>query len=363
MDKHRWRRPLLLACFVLLVAALLVAVAIWRGTAPPAQPPANSAAAQELHTTATFAMDTLVDQQAYGPNAQDAMRAVNLYLASYDARLSLFAENGDIAAINAAAGNGDWVTVAPETAALLGRALALSAQSEGAFAITVAPLTLAWGITTDTPRVPGQDEIDRLLPLVDDAAVETGESRVRLPEAGMALDLGGIAKGAVCTDVAAIYDEYGVDSAWISIGGNIYARGKKPDGSAWRIGFRDPASDGYVASFLLTDRVIAVSGGYERYFEVDGQRYIHIIDPATGHPAESDIASVGAICADGAEADFWSTTLYVWGRERALQQMRNGLCAILLDDEGVLYVSESLRDGFALYDEASGIDVVYVPGS
>lgn len=361
MDKKRWRRPLLLACFVVLAAALLVAVAVWRGSTPPAQQPAASGPSQELHTAATFVMDTLVDQQGYGASAPEAMRAVNLYLAAYDARLSLFAEGSDIAALNAAAG-GNGTDVAPETAALLRQALALSAQSEGAFAVTVAPLTLAWGITTDTPRVPGREEIDRLLPLVNDAAVQVDGNRVRLPEADMALDLGGIAKGAVCTDVAAIYDEYGVDSAWISIGGNIYARGTKPDGSAWRIGFRDPAGDGYVASFLLTDRVIAVSGGYERYFEVDGQRYIHIIDPATGYPAESDIASVGAICADGAEADFWSTTLYVWGRERALEKMQAGLCAILLDDAGVLYVSESLRDGFKLYDEASGMEVIYVPG-
>jgi thiamine biosynthesis lipoprotein len=309
-------------------------------------------------TAATVAMDTVVEQNAYGPAAQAAMREVNARLAAWDEAVSLYAQDGDVARINAGAGS--RVDVAPATAGLLRRAQALSAQSEGAFAFTIAPVTLAWGVTGDDPRVPSDAELEALLPLVDDAAVEVGADWVRLPRAGMGIDLGGIAKGAACDMAAEIYEAHGVDRAWLWIGGNIYARGRKPDGRRFSFGFADPTRrQTYIASFEMEDAVVAVSGGYERWFEADGTRYIHIFDPRTGRPATSDIVSVGVVCKNGAEADFWSTTLFVWGRERTLRQMRAGLTAIVLDDSGTLYVSDALRDGFALQSE--GYTLEYVP--
>ncbi len=324
---------------------------------------AGCAASVEEYTATTFAMDTLITQSAYGPHAEQAMQLVNAALAQQEQRLSLFSDTGDIARINAAAGAAG-ADVSPETAALLQQALALSAGSDGAFAITIAPLTLAWDITGEYPRVVPQAELDALLPLVDDAAVVVDGTHVTLPQAGMGMDLGGIAKGAACTQARQIYEENEVDSALLSIGGNIFAHGTKPDGTPWRIGFRDPAGgqNAYIASFQLTDQVIAVSGGYERFFEQDGKKYIHILDPRTGCPVQSDIASVGAIASDGTVADFYSTTLYVWGKERTLQYMRSGGAAILLDNAGTLYVSESLREGFMLHEEAGEYPVEFVPG-
>lgn len=316
------------------------------------------------YTSATFAMDTMVTQSAYGPHAAQAMQQVNVALAEYENRLSMFKLHSDIVAINASAG-GPGVEVAPETADLLRQAVLLSAQSKGAFAITIAPLTKAWGITGGNPHVPQQSEIEVLLPLVDDEAVQIDGNVVTLPEKGMAIDLGGIAKGAACAVAAEIYTDNKVESALLSIGGNIYVKGTKPDGSQYRIGFRDPTGpDGsYIASFCMEDSVIAVSGGYERFFEQDGKTYIHIINPQTGWPAESDIVSVGVLHADGAVADFYSTTLFVWGREGALQFMQNGGVAILLDDTGTLYVSESLRGSFKLNEGLEeSYNVVFVPG-
>ncbi len=351
MNKARWGKAL---------AAGLACVLLWLTGCLGEEAP-------QAHTANTFAMDTLIEQRAWGPAAQDAMRQVNLALAAYDKRLSLFNPEGDIGRINASAG-GEGAEVQPETAKLLSRALALSAQSEGAFAISIAPLTLAWGITGEAPRRPTSGELRALLPLVDDTRVEQSGSRVRLPVAGMGLDLGGIAKGAACQLAKEIYENSGVASAWISLGGNVYAHGAGPDGKPFRIGFADPGRPGeardtgaYIASFELQDAVMAVSGGYERYADIDGERFVHIINPQTGLPVQSDIVSVGVVCADGAEADFWSTTLYVWGKERALAKMGQGLAAILLDGAGRLYVSESLRAGFRLNDDAS-YEVSYVSG-
>ncbi len=318
-------------------------------------------------TSAAFIMDTMVTQTAYGHNAKAAMAEVETMLAENEARLSLYNTESEIAAINAAAGKGGAV-VSPETAALLAHTLELQPGTGGAFAVTIAPLTLAWGVTTNAPRIVPQAEIDRLLTLVNDAAVQVDGNRVTLPAAGMALDLGGVAKGAACGEAAEIYEANGVESALLSIGGNVYARGVKPDGAPWVVGFRNPAAGegeaGYIASFPLTNSTIAVSGGYERYFEENGTRYIHILNPQTGRPAESDIASVGVVSEDGAFADMMSTALFVQGLGTALRQMENGLIAIVLDNDGNLYVSAQLEDGFQLKTEAAGDHTVtYIGGT
>lgn len=308
--------------------------------------------AATAYNSSTYSMSTIVTQTAYGSNAQAAMKAVNIALADFENRFSMFTEGSEIDLINNAAGTSEGVAVSDETVAFLQKALALSAQGENGFALTLAPLTQAWGITTDTPRVVPQAEIAALLPLVNDAAVIIEGNTVILPQADMGIDLGGIAKGETCSLAASIYEEYGVESALLWIGGNTYARGTKPDGTAWRIGFRNPyeGGDAYLASFTLTDNTIAVSDGTERFFEQDGKTYIHILDPRTGSPAESDILSVGAINPDGGAADFWSTTLFVLGLERTLQLMQEGHTAIVLDYNHNFYVSESLRDSFVLYE-------------
>ena len=287
---------------------------------------------------------------------------VNVALAGWEKQLSLYDDESDIARINAAAGTGG-ADIHSSTAALLQQALALGEQSEGAFVVTIAPLTLAWGILSDRPRVVPDDEIEELLRLVDDGALTVSDDHATLEHTGMGIDLGGIAKGAACGLAKEIYSAQGVESALLSIGGNVYAHGEKPDGSHFRIGFRDPRREAgaYIASFTMKDEVIAVSGGYERFVELGGKRYIHIMDPRTGRPAESDIVSVGVIDPDGATADFYSTTLYVLGKERTLAFMRDGGKCLMLDAEGTLYVSEALQDDLMLYEDAGDYRVEFVP--
>ncbi len=316
---------------------------------------------QEAQISTTYAMNTIIEQRAWGAGAQQAMQQVNEALAEYDQRLSMYTVGSDIARINASAG-GEGVEVAPETAQLLTQALELSAQSEGAFAITVAPLTNAWAVTSENPRVPTSQELQELLPLVNDSLVQIDGTRVTLPLEGMGIDLGGIAKGAACAIAAEIYSQHNLTAALLWIGGNTYVYGQKPDNAPFNIGFADPSGQQqYIATVEMQNEVIAVSGGHERYFEQDGQTYIHIFNSSTGLPVESDIVSVGVVHANGAEADFWSTTLFVWGKERALEYMQSGGRAILLDNTNTIYVSQSLQDVFELYEQETGrYTVVYV---
>ena len=296
------------------------------------------------HTSATFVMDAVADQKVYGPNGEKAIAAAEQAFREMENRLSVYKEGSDIARLNAAAGSGEAVAVEAQTYALLSQAKTLSAQAGGAFELTIAPLALAWGITTDAPRVLQQDEIDALLPLVDDRGLLLESGTARLQRPGQAVDLGGIAKGAACDVAKEVYDEYGIRAALCWLGGSsIYARGVKPDGEAWRL-----------ASFEIRDAVFCTSGGYERYFEQDGVRYHHILDPATGRPAQSDIVSIGILCENGAEADFWSTALFVQGREKALEYFEAGGEGLLLDEDNTLYVSKALQASFELAAEAEG---------
>lgn len=342
--------PTIQRCLALLTAALLFLSGCGQAVGK-----------DEMKTATIFAMDTLIDQKAYGPGAEKAIQEVNAAIADWDAAMTRFGTTSDIARINAAAGKGGQ-EVAPETADFLREALDISGQSQGVFALSIAPLTQAWGITTDAPRVPPQEEIQQLLTLVDDSAISIEGNRVTLAQEGMGLDLGGIAKGATCDIARDIYQKNNVSGALLSIGGNIYAHGTKPDGSKFRIGFNDPYREDsqYIASFEMQDQVIAMSGGYERFFEKDGKRYIHIIDPRTGFPAESDIVSVGAICDSGAEADFWSTTLFLWGRDKTLEHMKQGGCAVMLDQQGNLYISQALEESFELSVPKDEYNLIFV---
>lgn len=350
MSKKRW---IILSGALALVVALVLGLIVYQGQ-------------RTAKTSTTFVMSTTVSQMAYGLRADAAMAEVEKRFRAFEDEFSLFNEDSDIAKINAAAGQ-QPVAVSGETYDLLRRSVALSSQSGGAFDITIAPLTLLWGITTDHPKVPAQTEIDAVLPLIGDNSIQFDDTAktVFLPTAGQGIDLGGIAKGTACTVAAQVYDEYGIKSAILNIGGNVYVRGHKPDGSLYRIGFRTPLKDAttYIASVALEDQVMAVSGGYERYFEENGVRYHHILSGRTGYPAESDIVSVGAIAADGTVADFYSTTMFIWGSQKVEEFMRDNteVAVIMLTSDGRLVVSSSLKDSFELNEEqGSQYTVVFI---
>lgn len=213
------------------------------------------------------------------------------------------------------------------------------------FDMTVAPLVALWGITSDAPRVPSQEEIDALLPLVGGEHVHMDDA-VTL-DAGCAVDLGGIAKGYASQQVADILRAHGVTSAVVSLGGNVYVCGSKPDGTPWNVGIQDPAGSGYAAMVSLTDRFAVTSGGYQRYFEAeDGTVYRHILDPRTGCPADSDLLSVTIISDDGTAADAYSTALYVMGEQEAVSFWRahGGFELILITTDGRLLYTPGLSD-------------------
>lgn len=293
-----------------------------------------------------FAMDTVMTLTAYGPGGQNAVEEAARELQRLDALWSVGNPKSEVSTLNAR-GSG---TVSEDTAALLERALELSRETEGLFDATIYPLVELWGFPTDDPHVPVPAAVEVCLPLVDSAQVTLeGEEATLGP--GQKLDLGGIAKGFASARVMEIFQENGVSAGMVSLGGNVQTLGTKIDGSFWRIGIRDPKGEAgsYLGVVWVADRAVITSGGYERFFEENGQRYIHILDPRTGWPAQSDLQSATVISEDGTLADALSTALYIMGSDQATafwSQRTDQFDMILFTQSGQLLVTPGIADHF-----------------
>ena len=180
------------------------------------------------------------------------------------------------------------------------------------------------------------------------AAAGSSNTTVVFGMPGMEIDLGGIAKGYTSSRVMEVFKEYGIEHGIVSLGGNVQALGTKKNGKAWRVAIQNPESElDYLGVLEIEDKCVITSGGYERFFEQDGVRYHHIIDPRTGYPADSGIISATIISRDGTLADGLSTSLFIMGLEKAEKYWRansDQFDFILEDKSGKLYVSEGVAE-------------------
>jgi len=287
-------------------------------------------------------MDTVMRFTAYGRNCDGAVDAAVKEVQRLDALLSTGSASGEISELNREGAG----TVSEDTAALFQRGADIYEQTGGLFDFTVYPLMCLWGFPSKAYHVPTPEELEEILPLVDASKVSIEGNEICLGE-GQQVDFGGIAKGYASGRVMEIFEEYGVASGMASLGGNVQVYHKKPDGSLWRVGIRDPAGEqGDMAAVLEVENcAVVTSGGYERYFEEDGNTYIHILDPRTGCPSESDLASVTVISGDGALADALSTSLYIMGTEDAVSYWKtcgDAFDMVLITTEGEIYATEKI---------------------
>ena len=306
---------------------------------------------QKAVTQVDFAMNTVISYCLYGENAQEALAQCRVLVGEMEHTLSATWAGSDLLRIRDAAGK-EPVQVSEETVALLTLADSLREETGGRFDVTIGPLVQLWDITGTEPKVPDAYAIEQALrlvgavPVIDEAA-----QTVYLPEEGQQIDLGGIAKGYVCSKLREICDTHQVTNGYISLGGNMMVLGEMDD----LFGIRDPngGENAYFAKLSLAGKTMATAGGYERYFEENGKVYHHILDPRTGYPAETDLLSVSVISEDGALADALSTALFMMGREEADAYLTKhpGLQAVLADDAGTVWVYGDIP-GFALNEEA-----------
>lgn len=205
-----------------------------------------------------------------------------------------------------------------ELTGFVDRTLALCEETDGALDITVYPVVQEWGFISKDFKIPSEERLAELLKKVDYRQVWSGSYTVKVPD-GVQVDFGAVAKGYAADKMTEYLKSAEATGAICNLGGTVVAYGKKPDGSQWRVGVADPEnSAAYMGYVACTDKIIATSGSYERYFEgEDGKIYSHIIDPKTGCPVDNGILSVTILSNDGVRADGLSTALFVMGREKA----------------------------------------------
>ncbi|MBP5212271.1 MAG: FAD:protein FMN transferase, partial [Pyramidobacter sp.] len=258
-----------------------------------------------------FAMDTPVTLTAYGRGAPEALREAERCVRALERELSVTDSRSAVSRLN----SGEPVAADGTAGKAVGLSLELCAETDGAFDPTLYPALRAWGFTTGEHRVPPPSQLTELLARTGPARVKLENGTFRLDEGAM-IDLGGIGKGLASDAAAELLRKSGVKSAVLNLGGNVRTLGKRPGGGSWRIGVRDP--DGGLLGVIETgEGAVITSGSYERFFEKDGVRYWHILDPKTGAPARSGVVSVTVVGSSGARCDALSTAYFVMGPERA----------------------------------------------
>jgi len=304
-----------------------------------------------------FAMDTVMTLTIYGDGAAEARQRAVQEIHRLEELFSVTLADSDIARINRSAGAP--VTVAPETAAILAEAVAIWRETGGAFSPALYPISKAWGFTAEEHQIPDADLLGQLLACANPAEIVVDGTQVTIP-AGMELDLGAIAKGYAGDVLAMLMGEMGVESAIFSLGGDVYAVGERPGGGPWRVAVQNPFGGGDMGVAEVRDQIVSTSGSYERYFiGPDGAAYHHILNPATGWPAESGLISVTVIASNGTWGDGISTALFVMGLAEgaAFAAERADLEAIFVTAEGGIYATEGLKDRFTPGD---GRDISWI---
>ncbi|EDS76760.1 FAD:protein FMN transferase [Clostridium massiliodielmoense] len=267
--------------------------------------------------------------------------------------MSINKASTEITNINSSSGK-NYVKVSSDVFEVINRSLYYSSISEGKFDISIGCIDKLWNIGTDKARIPSQNEITSKLPLVNykNILINKKDSSVMLKNKGMLIDLGAIAKGYAGDEVKKVLKKNGVSHAVINLGGNIVTMGNKPDGDQWKIGVKDPfmPDANPWATISISDKSIVTSGIYERFFEKNGKRYHHILNPKTGYPIDNSLVSVSIICDKSINADGLSTTIFSMGLDKGLKLIESikDTEAIFVTKNHDVYISSGLKNNFKI---------------
>lgn len=300
------------------------------------------------------AMGTHVAYAAFTTPKRDAAAlrkafdAATKEIVRIEALMTTWRPDSELSRVNAAAGR-EAIEVGPETLEVIREALHTSAISEGTFDISFESLHGLWKFDEDLdPNPPAAAAIKKKLPLVDyrKIRVDEAKSTVKLEAAGMRIGLGGIAKGYAVDRAAKVLEDAGLDAFYVQAGGDLYARGKKPDGNDWSAGIRDPRGpDGsFFALLPVSDHAFSTAGDYERSYIVGGKRYHHIIDPRTGEPATAS-RSVTVWAKTALLADAIDDAVFILGPKKGLELVESldDVGAVIVDAKNNLWVSKRLQ--------------------
>lgn len=289
-------------------------------------------------TETGFYLDTVVQITLYDTESRDSciknIQECFTLIDNYEHLFSATIEGSDIWNINHSGSNP--VPVSNDTVSLLQTALYYSELSDGQVDLTVLPLSELWGFGSDeNPYKPNDDAIKEAVSHIDYHVVHIDGNTVTLADPEASVDLGFIAKGYIADRLKEYLINQGVESACISLGGNLITIGNKPDGQPYRIGIQKPfADEGEIITAIdVTDSSIVSSGVYERYFYEDDVLYHHLLDTAAGYPADNNIAGVTILASSSVDADALSTTCFFLGIDKGMNLIES------LDDTEVLFIT------------------------
>ena len=303
-------------------------------------------------------MGTWVSITAVAPDREAAQYAASAgfqEIHRLEELLSTWIKDSELSRVTGAAGK-EAVSVSPDTMKVLQASVAMARLTGGGFNILVGPAVEAWSVL-DRQQIPSESELENIRPLTNLNALQLSQAQgtVYLAKPGMRVDVGGIGKGFAADMAVEAMQKAGATAGVVALSGDIRTFGQMPDGTTFPFGIRHPRREGTVLAFVdLQNEAISTAGDYERYFERDGVRYHHVLDPVTLQPAR-DCQSVTIVAKDGLTADGLDTGIFVMGPERGLALVESlpGVGAVIVDRDGKVWVSSSLKGRVRIKD---GVD-------
>lgn len=300
------------------------------------------------------AMNTDITFGIYGRSARRTIKRLKGEVSRIEKKLSRFVNGSEIDRINRQSGR-DPVKVSRETFQILEFSKRLYEMTRGAFNILMGPLVDEWDYLHAEEKPDGLS-IRNKMGLIDgdDLVLNPMEQSAWLRNPGQSIDLGAIGKGYAGDRCLEMLKQLGIESAVVNLGGNVCVRGKKPDGTAWKVGIRHPRKENELIGYVeAEDEHVVTSGDYERFFyDKEGIRRHHILNPVTGYPTESGLISVTVISENGMAADGLATSLFILGKKNGMRLLSlfPGTEAIMVDERLEVTVTKGIEKSFIRFD-------------
>ena len=300
-----------------------------------------------------FALGTVCSITLYEEKGDFNFDEVFKIIELIEDRMSPVITDSELDRINSNAGTGP-ISVSEDTYLVIKEGIRYAELAGSKFDISIGPLVNLWGIGTEYQNVPEPAAIGAVIPLIGSEYIRLNDidRSVFLEKKGMAIDLGGIAKGYAADAVRDFLLERGFTRGIINLGGNVLTFGSKAPWTPWKIGIQNPidSNGNYIGILETGESAVVTSGIYERYFEKDGNRYHHILDPDSGYPVENELLSITIVTGKGITADAYSTVAFSAGLEKGMELLESiaNMEGIFITKEKKVYTSSGLKDSFSL---------------
>lgn len=307
----------------------------------------SKTAAEPIERT-DFLLNTFVNIKIYDSEDTTLLDdAVNI-CKDYESRFSRTIESSEIYKLNHRSADEQIFTLSDETAELLEIALDYCEVSDGAFDITIEPVSSLWDFTAEKPVIPDESAIDTAVTHIGYENLQLEGNTLTFLSPDTTIDLGAIAKGYIADRIRDYLTENGVKSAIINLGGNVLCIGSRPDGSPFRIGLQKPFAETSetFATAAVSGMSVVTSGVYERHFIIDDTNYHHILNPHTGYPYDNGLISVTILSESSADGDGLSTTCFSLGLEKGMDLLNSmdGVYGCFIDEDYNIYYSDGMEN-------------------